>query len=108
MLGVVDKFNWFRDLSREYLVSNCYNLISNNNTFLSQLEQHKITSKSLRISTVPSRIKIFCWRCIRNRMATRDLLVRRDIISNHSDKVCVFLPSSSRVVGSHYGELFVF
>ena len=39
---------------------------------------------------VPSKIIVFGWRCIRDRIATRDHLVRRGIISNDRDKVCVF------------------
>lgn len=39
---------------------------------------------------VPSKLKLFGWRLIQDRLPTRMQLSKRDIIHSPHDKVCVF------------------
>lgn len=39
---------------------------------------------------LPSKVQVFSWRCLKDKLTTREQLARRGILIDRRDKVCVF------------------
>lgn len=89
---VVDSWCWKPDPSRTFSVKSAYKL-------LMDLE-FCLASRQLWMCDVPSKVTIFVWRLLQNRLPTRDLLLTRDILVGVNNAVCV-LCSSVGESGNH-------
>ncbi|XP_058748335.1 uncharacterized protein LOC131621306, partial [Vicia villosa] len=85
-----DTFHWSTEASGIFTVSSCYNRFReklsgaplDNSTVLALAQIWKVNA--------PSKILLFGWRFIINKLATKDLLVKRGILSEGDDSRCVF------------------
>ncbi|XP_058774290.1 uncharacterized protein LOC131648556 [Vicia villosa] len=77
-------------------VSKCYTVRSGYQLLLQQQQEGELDSgrrqglEYIWAAQVPSKLKIFCWRVILDRLPTRNQLIRRGIIANNHEAMCVF------------------
>ncbi|XP_058754371.1 uncharacterized protein LOC131627546 [Vicia villosa] len=84
-----DSFGWRKESSGVFSVSSCYKIFKEK---LSSppLDNFTVLALSqLWNIKVPSKILFFGWRCIINKLATKDLLVKRGILREGNDARCV-------------------
>ena len=70
-----DEWEWLRDQTRNYSTRSAYNLVLEASTGGQQEEW----CKELWKIKIPSKIKVFAWRLIRDRLPTRMNLHRRQV-----------------------------
>jgi hypothetical protein len=85
-----DKWKWMSGPTCIFSVKSCYNL-------LLDLRQHEALDQEVLEATtklwrndVPSKIKVFGWRLLLERLPTRETLHYRGILNNPHDLPCVF------------------
>jgi hypothetical protein len=81
--NVIDTWRWLLHHSHRYTVREAYNFITNNGNSVD-----KSTVVDVWHKFIPSKVSLFVWRLLRNRLSTRDNLVRRRVLLI-SDSVCV-------------------
>jgi hypothetical protein len=88
-----------------------------NRSSLDSLEDNKVISlKKLWKNNVPSKISIFGWRLLLEKLATREALFDKGVISNQGERSCVFCYSNEeslnhlflhcKVVGIVWQQIF--
>ncbi|XP_058752383.1 uncharacterized protein LOC131625548 [Vicia villosa] len=90
VVNAIDTIIWPFDISRTFTVSSCY---ANCNQPVEDNALGAVTKLGLSVvwgAHIPSKVKIFGWRLLQNRLATRKQLLRRGIITRHNEAVCVF------------------
>ncbi|XP_058742175.1 uncharacterized protein LOC131614631 [Vicia villosa] len=88
--GLEDTFKWFKSTTGSYSVSSGYELFSASSSNISYEAESLATFKIIWKSFVPSKIQVLGWRCVIDRLATREQLAKRGILTDSRDKVCVF------------------
>jgi len=81
--NVYDSWRWLLDPSHGYTVREAYRFLTNSGNFVVRSMVNDVWHKN-----IPSKVSLFMWRLLRNRLPTRDNLVRRRVILL-SDSVCV-------------------
>ncbi|XP_058782818.1 uncharacterized protein LOC131657437 [Vicia villosa] len=85
-----DVIVWPFDVSKCYTVRSGYNFLQQDQEGGGLDTGIKQGPELIWASQVPSKLKIFCWRVILDRLLTRNYLVRRRIIANNNEALCVF------------------
>lgn len=93
--GSSDCFKWFKYDNGLYSVSSGYTESIKMKLFQPQCVMQQKATLMLWGSSISSRIKVFGWICVRNLLETKDLFARRGIITDDTEKVCVFCNQSS-------------
>lgn len=88
--GVGDNFKWFKNVCGSYSVSSGNELFSSSSIHVSYGEDTLTTFRLIWKTLVPSKVQVFGWRCVRDKLATSEQLARRGILTDSRDKVCVF------------------
>ncbi|XP_058732933.1 uncharacterized protein LOC131604515 [Vicia villosa] len=86
----VDRFVWPYDSSNIFSVKSCYALMARE---LGEAVMDENSRQVLDImwgAKVPSKLKVFGWRLIQDRLPTKNLLLRRGILQQMEDVLCVF------------------
>ncbi|XP_058751979.1 uncharacterized protein LOC131625099 [Vicia villosa] len=84
-----DMVIWRHNQDGVFSVKSCYSLIRDRN------KEDILPNETLKAlmmvweTNIPSKIKVFGWRVLLNRLPSRDQLVKRKIIQNDEEKVCV-------------------
>ncbi|XP_058726594.1 uncharacterized protein LOC131597954 [Vicia villosa] len=89
-----DAFVWWPNHNGVFSVKSCYNSLRNRDEEDIMDVQSISVLKVMWQSNIPSKIKIFGWRTMLNRLATKDQLAKRNIIRNEADKVCIVCNSA--------------
>ncbi|XP_058764618.1 uncharacterized protein LOC131638082 [Vicia villosa] len=85
-----DRFVWSLGATGGYVVGEFYNkLLSEYRVVVEQLDV-KEALKVLWQSWMPLKVKIFGWRLLKDRLATKEQLIRRGIIEPNDERLCVF------------------
>ncbi|XP_058785013.1 uncharacterized protein LOC131659917 [Vicia villosa] len=88
--GTVDVLKWFKDPTGIFTVHSGYVALYNSCNHILYVDSKLKAMSRLWDSLVPSKILVFGWRCIKDRIATRDHLSIRGIITDDNNKVCMF------------------
>jgi hypothetical protein len=75
--NVTDKWRWLLDPIHGYTVRDSYHFITNAGD---QADRNLVVDVCHRF--ISTKVSIFVWRLLRNRLSTRDNLVRRNIIQS--------------------------
>lgn len=87
---VEDTWVWKPDPLRGFSVKSAYSTFYNSaNTILLDLDAERIFHKLWQCS-VPSKILVFAWRLLQDRLPTREALLKRGVISGTHNDSCVF------------------
>ncbi|CAI8586508.1 unnamed protein product [Vicia faba] len=93
MVNIIDEHNdtcrWCPNQDGGFSVKSCYNCLRDIELEDVILEEINGVLQRLWKTCTPSKTKVFGWRVMLNRLPTKDQLVRRWIIYNEEDKVCV-------------------
>ncbi|XP_058745931.1 uncharacterized protein LOC131618790 [Vicia villosa] len=83
-----DSFVWFHQGEATYSVSGGYSVARScsNNPSLNAADL--LAVNQIWNTQVPSKIHVFGWRCIKDRIATREQLLKRGILINFDSNVC--------------------
>ncbi|PNX71113.1 pantothenate synthetase [Trifolium pratense] len=85
-----DRWWWLPDSNGLFSVKSCYSfLISSRQVTMLETTEAEALSRLWK-SDVPSKINVFGWRLLLNRLPTRMALHRRGILSNPFELSCVF------------------
>lgn len=84
-----DKFVWRPDPTRVFTVKSCYNLLVDVVPEEPVCDSLRRAFRDLWNLKIPSKILIFGWRVLLNRLPTKDHLFKKRIISSASDILCV-------------------
>ncbi|CAI8593266.1 unnamed protein product [Vicia faba] len=86
--SITDSFGWWRK-GNGYIISNCYDCILKNESRSSELDvQLSLAWVSLRKTKVPSKIHIFGWRLIWNRLSTKSEILKCGVLRRVRNLVC--------------------
>ncbi|CAJ2637084.1 unnamed protein product [Trifolium pratense] len=89
-MNVEDKHRWIANPLGIYSVKSCYSiLISIYNQHLLQPDVERALHE-LWLNDIPSKVSVFCWRLLQNKLATRDNLSAKGIITNFVSRSCTF------------------
>ncbi|XP_058734036.1 uncharacterized protein LOC131605729 [Vicia villosa] len=94
--GTTDTLKWFQDSDGIYTVSSGYVAFNNSCNYILYADSKLKVVSRLWDSLVSSKILVFGWHCIIDRISTRDNLSSWRIITNENDKVCVFCFGNGR------------
>jgi len=81
--NVEDRWTWRLDPTHGYSVRGAYRFLT---TTAGVGDSHQVAD--IWHQQIPSKVSVFVWRLLRNRLSTKDNLLRRRIIS-HEDSACV-------------------
>lgn len=85
-----DRVKWCPKQDGIFISKSCYNVLREKVVAVDPLQvEHVHSLCSLWKVTTPSKIKVFGWRLLTDRLPTRDHLVRRNIIQGEYNRVCV-------------------
>ncbi|XP_058783739.1 uncharacterized protein LOC131658465 [Vicia villosa] len=87
---VPDGFSWPIGGERVYVVRDYYRKLIMGVDVMEVQVCVKVALKVLWHSWMPSKVKIFGWRLLQDRLATREQLVKRGILENDERCFCVF------------------
>ncbi|GAU42970.1 hypothetical protein TSUD_188430 [Trifolium subterraneum] len=91
--GITDHWRWIPDTNGLYSVKSCYNTLLCSRQLV-DLDQNVLNAINLLWKKeIPSKVLIFAWRLLLERLPTRTALHRRGIILNPQDLHCVFCSS---------------
>lgn len=82
--NVHDTWRWLLDPTHGYMVREAYCFLTNNGELVDMTLVDDVWHKH-----IPSKVSLFVWRLLRNRLPTINSLVRRCILQLH-DSACVF------------------
>jgi hypothetical protein len=82
--NIHDPWRWLLDPSHGYTMREAYRFLTNNWNFVDRTLVDDIWHKH-----IPSKVTLFVWSLLRNRLPTKDILVRRRVLQVH-DLECVF------------------
>ncbi|XP_058748652.1 uncharacterized protein LOC131621635 [Vicia villosa] len=85
-----DGFVWPVDGTSDYSVRGYYNKLLQESTEEVVDTTEKEMLKVIWKSWMPSKVQVFGWRLMKERLATRDQLVKRGIIVTDEESLCVF------------------
>jgi hypothetical protein len=80
---VQDTWRWLLDPIHGYSVHGAYRFLTSSGELAGRAQVIDIWLKQ-----IPSKVSAFLWRLLRNRLSTKDNLVRRNVLS-HNEAVCV-------------------
>jgi hypothetical protein len=85
-----DKRRWIADPSGNFSVHSCYNLLVSSNQ-IDMVDHNVIRAlNDLWLNDIPSKIGVSGWRLMLNKLATREDLFNKGIITNIINRSCVF------------------
>ncbi|XP_058764094.1 uncharacterized protein LOC131637520 [Vicia villosa] len=87
---VPDGFSWPIGCEEVYVVRDYYRKLIMGMTVMEVQACVKDALKVLWHSWMPSKVKIFVWRLLQDKLATREQLVKRGILENDDRCFCVF------------------
>ncbi|CAI8603341.1 unnamed protein product [Vicia faba] len=87
-INVSDSVKWWPNVDGQFSVKSCYSFLRDKE--LEDAVEPTALASINRIwrTDIPSKLKVFGWRVIFNRLPTKDQLVKRDIIHSDIDKLC--------------------
>ncbi|XP_058755346.1 uncharacterized protein LOC131628532 [Vicia villosa] len=85
-----DKVVWNDSVDHSFWVKGCYDYLSSSFVPFGPANFNDKAFSLIWKMRVPLKIKAFGWRCFIEKIPTKDLLVRRGILSNFNDISCVF------------------
>lgn len=85
-----DNFKWLRNADGEYSVSSGYVVRAKLLLEALEVQMNMTTMHMVWEAQVPSKLQVFGWRALRDRIPTRELLAACGIIMDDSDTVCIF------------------
>ncbi|XP_058783282.1 uncharacterized protein LOC131657957 [Vicia villosa] len=88
--NIIDLVVWPFENSRVFTVKSCYRLLMQVQGEADLEDSQKCALKIIWGSRCPSKIKIFGWRLILDRLPTRKQLMRRRIITQPQEVTCAF------------------
>jgi hypothetical protein len=96
--GSSDRWRWIPDRIGIFSVKSCYSLLLDQRQ-IEGVEPDRLEAiKKLWKNDVPSKVLIFAWRLLLDRLPTRSALHRRGILLNQNDLHCVFCTHLSEEV----------
>ncbi|XP_058776200.1 uncharacterized protein LOC131650511 [Vicia villosa] len=90
--NTADVIIWPVDRMNRFTVKSCYDMLLQDPGAAVLEEGRKVGLNTIWRATVPSKLKIFGWRLMQDRLPTRKQLKRRGIIEQNQDVSCVFCP----------------
>ncbi|CAI8590011.1 unnamed protein product [Vicia faba] len=86
----IDSIKWWQNADDIFSVKRCLSFMRDK--LLDEVvEPNRLAAiKRFWRTEIPSKIKIFRWRIMLNRLSSKDQLAKRSIIVSDQDKVCVF------------------
>ncbi|MCH81357.1 ribonuclease H protein [Trifolium medium] len=88
--GVPDRWCWIPGVSGLFSVKSCYNTLLLNRPVI-DLDPNVMTAvKELWINDITSKVAIFGWRLLQERLPTREALHHRGILHNPHELSCAF------------------
>lgn len=78
----VDKWQWYLKPDKGYLIRGVYQMLTTTETLIQFAQSNQIWHKE-----VPLKVTNFAWRFLRERLPTKDNLLRRDILY-HDNHLC--------------------
>jgi hypothetical protein len=89
-LTEADRRRWIAESSANFSVQSCYTIIAAGN-HSDTLDPNPVTVLNrLWLKDLPSKIGVFGWRLLQNKLATREDLFKKGILSDIINKFCVF------------------
>lgn len=88
--GVDDEFFWIKNVVEQLIVKSCYLIVSQPNESLLWTSDIRKPLGFMWDIKVPSRIHMFGWRLLINRLLTHDQLATRGVVSLARDKCYIF------------------
>ncbi|CAK8533481.1 unnamed protein product [Lathyrus sativus] len=88
--GMEDCVGWPREALNMFCTKSCYRLLSNESCDSGLDSNSRMALDLLWKTRISLKIKVFGWRMILNRLASRVNLAPRGLITNPHEKVCVF------------------
>ncbi|GAU45061.1 hypothetical protein TSUD_198490 [Trifolium subterraneum] len=94
LLGVVDSWSWRHDSTGTYSVKSAYMVLSAGSV------ASDLDSLLARVwkSWAPSKVIVFSWKLLQDRVPSRPNLLRRRVIRDHRDSFCAFCGASLKSV----------
>jgi len=81
--SIVDRWRWVHDPITGYSVRGTYQYLTRSVTHVEYA-----LSEAVWLKQAPLKVSVFVWRLLRNRLPTKDNLVRRRVL-HHDDTACV-------------------
>ena len=99
---IEDTWRWCLDPIHGYSVSGVYRFLTTSGDLAGRSQVIDVWHKS-----IPSKVSVFVWRLLRNRLPTKDNLVRRGVL-RHTEAVCVSGCGSSETTTHLFMDCNVF
>ncbi|CAI8590018.1 unnamed protein product [Vicia faba] len=90
IVDAIDNIRWWPNKDGIFNVKSCYNLIRDRELEDVVESESKLALKMIWKTNIQSKLKVFGWRVVLNRLPTKDQLVKRGIIRDEHEEVCVF------------------
>jgi hypothetical protein len=89
-LSGADRHRWIPSADGYFNVKSAYSWLQNRNV-VDNLDNNMVISlKKLWKNNVPSKVSIFCWRLLLEKLPTREALYHKGVINNNVERCCVF------------------
>jgi hypothetical protein len=85
-----DKRRWLAHTAGLFSVQTAYTALMNNKADTAATRASSSIFKELWLNNVPSKVTIFGWRLLLDKLPTREALFRKGIITNDQERSCVF------------------
>lgn len=85
-----DTLRWWQNQEGCFSVKSYYNLLRDQDLEEVMETESKLTLKRIWKINIPSRLKVFGWRAVLNKLPTKDQSVKREIILNEQQHLCLF------------------
>lgn len=86
----LDRWEWKENEDKYFTVKSAYDFLISRSVLLTFSDKSSKAYRYLSKTKLPSKIQIFIWRVILNRLPTPNALIRRGVITNPHDHYCVF------------------
>ncbi|XP_058762286.1 uncharacterized protein LOC131635664 [Vicia villosa] len=89
-LNAQDTLSWWPNQDGQFSVKSFYNLMHDRDSEDVLDTQSKLAFKRIWKTSIPSRLKVFGWRVVLNRIPTKDQLAKRGVIRDGQQQLCTF------------------
>lgn len=94
-VDVDDKFIWFTNAAGKYFL--CYAEFSSLGNSSLLIPNMLDATTGIWKTKIPSKVLVFDWRCLKDRLATKEQLFKRGVISSNNDRACVLCSSANEM-----------